>query len=290
MRHIRRNRWMLLILVFWVTDLFLLPWLQLRAVTGNLDISTVESDDFRQQSVSPAAMERVKELAEQEEQELGEVLAVFLIKSRFELTDQTKITSEEYYRIRAAALQYEEEAFRQLQNACEAVWSDIRCFPVAGTGSTVTEFEDSWMGERTYQGNRNHEGCDLFSREEGQEGETPGGVYPVISVTDGYVEKVGWLPLGGYRIGIRSKSGGYFYYAHLDTYARDFQAGDEIAAGEILGLMGDSGYGGEGTTGKFPVHLHFGIYFTTKEGKEISVNPYAALRCLENCRREYAFS
>lgn len=36
--------------------------------------------------------------------------------------------------------------------------------------------------------------------------------------------------------------------------------GDQVRAGDLLGYMGDSGYGPEGTTGQFPVHLHVGIY------------------------------
>ena len=46
------------------------------------------------------------------------------------------------------------------------------------------------------------------------------GFYPVISMTDGKIEKIGWLSLGGYRIGIRSPHGGYFYYAHLASYEK----------------------------------------------------------------------
>ena len=42
-------------------------------------------------------------------------------------------------------------------------------------------------------------------------------------------------------------------------------------AGDFLGFMGDSGYGQEGTKGKFPVHLHIGIYLYD-EGKEIRYN------------------
>ena len=48
------------------------------------------------------------------------------------------------------------------------------------------------------------------------------GWYSVISVSDGVVEKIGWLPQGGYRIGIRSANGVYFYYAHLAEYAKKF--------------------------------------------------------------------
>ena len=53
-----------------------------------------------------------------------------------------------------------------------------------------------------------------------------------------------------------------------------------MKAGELLGYMGDSGYGKEGTVGKFPVHLHFGIYFMMGD-KEISVNPYPILKAME---------
>ena len=80
------------------------------------------------------------------------------------------------------------------------------------------------------------------------------------------------------------------YYAHLYTYERDFQVGDAVKAGEVLGLMGDSGYGDEGTTGQFPVHLHFGIYFNTEDGREISVNPYSVLRVLEGNRKVHALA
>ena len=292
MRTIRRNRRVLCFLLFWILDLLLLPWLQIRAVTGNLDLSAAESGAFRQQAVSPQAMERVMELAAQEGQETGDVLAVFLTAGRMELTERMKISAGEYHRIREILMQYRKEEFLRLKTACGAVWNDISRFPAAldSGGGFAAGYEDSWMSERTYQGQRGHEGCDIFCLEDGREAEVPAGVCPVVSVTDGYVEKIGWLTLGGYRIGIRSRSGGYFYYAHLDSYARDFQVGDKVSAGELLGLMGDSGYGDEGTTGKFPVHLHFGIYCTTEEGKEISVNPYAVLRVLEDAAKEYDFS
>ena len=100
------------------------------------------------------------------------------------------------------------------------------------------------------------------------------------------VEKIGWLTLGGWRIGIRSFRGGYFYYAHLSSYARDFQEGDLVSAGDLLGYMGDSGYGPEGTTEKFDVHLHVGIYIEGKNQEEISVNPYWPLRYLEETGKE----
>ena len=114
------------------------------------------------------------------------------------------------------------------------------------------------------------------------------GIYPVISITNGTVTNIGWLEKGGYRVGITSDSGTYYYYAHLESYA-NLKKGDSIRAGQLLGYMGDSGYGPEGTTGQFAVHLHLGIY-SYETGKENSVNPYYVLRFLENKKLKYAYS
>ena len=73
------------------------------------------------------------------------------------------------------------------------------------------------MMERTYGGKRGHEGCDIMASYNHR------GVYPVVSVCDGTLEKIGWLPQGGWRLGIRSKSGVYYYYAHLSDYMKEYQ-------------------------------------------------------------------
>lgn len=61
------------------------------------------------------------------------------------------------------------------------------------------------------------------------------------------------------------------------------EIGEEIEAGDLIGYMGDSGYGDEGTTGKFPVHLHLGIYLEEPD-EEISINPYWILRYVEDSK------
>jgi murein DD-endopeptidase MepM/ murein hydrolase activator NlpD len=96
---------------------------------------------------------------------------------------------------------------------------------------------------------------------------------------------MGWLRLGGYRIGIRSQSGFYYYYAHLDSYADTMKVGKMVSSGEVIGRMGNTGYGKEGTKGQFAVHLHFGIYRQQK-GTEKSLNPYYILRYLSGEREE----
>ena len=180
----------------------------------------------------------------------------------------------------SACLTYKENACHTLISAYRAVWADVEYFPVA---SSEISFEDTWGARRDYGGERSHEGTDLFGKI------TESGYYPIVSMTDGVVEQKGWLPLGGYRIGIRAPSGGYFYYAHLSSYERDFTPGETIRAGDILGYMGDTGYGAEGTFGRFPVHLHLGIYLTTPNHSELSVNPYSLLLAFRKKIRKYQY-
>lgn len=156
------------------------------------------------------------------------------------------------------------------------VLKDIKCFPVGEdtTGKYGWSYEDSWGNPRSYGGKRRHEGTDIMAENNER------GYFSVVSVSDGRVEKKGWLEQGGYRIGIRSPQGGYYYYAHLYDYA-SLEEGDQVKAGDFLGHMGDTGYSKiEGTTGNFPVHLHFGIYLDIN-GEETSVNPYYILRHIE---------
>lgn len=170
--------------------------------------------------------------------------------------------------------------FEALKEQYQAVFADLEYFPVGKdeAGEEEVFYENSWYGERTYGGERKHEGTDIMTSNNQR------GYFPVYSMTDGIVEKKGWLKLGGWRIGIRAFSGGYFYYAHLYDYAEELSEGDIVKAGQLLGYVGDSGYSEtEGTVGNFDVHLHLGIYIKdSQSGQEISVNPYWILRFLEN--------
>ena len=64
-------------------------------------------------------------------------------------------------------------------------WEDLQYFPAAGRKEVQGQqffFENSWHARRTFQGERLHEGCDIFGREE------KSGYYPILSMTDGIVE------------------------------------------------------------------------------------------------------
>lgn len=173
----------------------------------------------------------------------------------------------------------EADEFTVYMDMVDLVFADLQCFPVVkeeADGIYPVSYNNTWGAERTYGGDRTHEGCDLMavSNERGR--------YKVCSMTDGVVKNIGWLEQGGWRIGIESDSGIYYYYAHLDSYEKAFEKGERIVAGQILGRMGDSGYGKEpGTKGKFDVHLHVGIYVKDLVGNERAINPYWYLKQLE---------
>lgn len=156
----------------------------------------------------------------------------------------------------------------------DAVLLEIKYFPIPTSifnHSYGVTFQNDYGSARNFGQKHEHEGCDIIATKQ-----IPG-IYPIVSMTDGSVEQIGYLNLGGYRIGIRSPSNFYYYYAHLSSYYKDFQVGDHVKAGDILGYMGNSGYGKEVTTGKMPVHLHVGIYHKNKDGDLISMNPYPYL-------------
>ena len=180
----------------------------------------------------------------------------------------------------------EQTALEQYQTQVETVWKELVYFPVPESSvnqKAVIRFENTWQTERHYGGKRKHEGIDLMAEPD------KSGYFPVLSMTDGTIEQVGWLEKGGWRIGIRSIGGNYYYYAHFHSYIKDWKRGDPVKAGDLLGYMGDSGYGPEGTTGQFPVHLHLGIYLSAAGKGEQAINPYWMLRYLENKRLSYIY-
>ena len=129
------------------------------------------------------------------------------------------------------------------------------------------------MEERSFGGERVHEGCDLFG------GCGAADFYPIISMTDGSVEAVGWLPLGGYRIGIRSPSGGYFYYAHLSSYERDWKEGRFHKSGRNPWVYGRYRlWQWKVQKENFRYICISGSTFRHRIRREMSVNPYWVLK------------
>lgn len=248
-----------------------------------------ESEGFRNQWLSEEVSRELDTFCGEQGVSRGDLLTVLMLDHRFDLTgvDLKDYGKEQYSDSLNRQWGRKPEALQALRESYEAIWDDLVYFPVPE--STVNEeatvaFDNSWMFERTFGGKRGHEGTDVMA------GINQRGYYPVVSMTDGVIENIGWLTKGGYRIGIRGPHGAYYYYAHLAEFARDFPKGTQVRAGELIGYMGDTGYSAiEGTTGNFDVHLHVGIYIRTKDSPEMSVNPYWILKYLESHKLSYAF-
>jgi murein DD-endopeptidase MepM/ murein hydrolase activator NlpD len=145
---------------------------------------------------------------------------------------------------------------------------------------------DDFGNPRNYGYRRSHLGHDLFGRVGA----------PIIAVEGGLVEALGWNQYGGWRIGIRSFCGKrYYYYAHLrkDTpYARGLEAGDKVAAGDVIGYLGATGYSRRENVSNIKVaHLHFGMQIifdeSQKDGKnQIWIDVYNIVSFLNKNRME----
>jgi peptidoglycan LD-endopeptidase LytH len=146
--------------------------------------------------------------------------------------------------------------------------------PVARTNwFSMIRFVDDWHAPRMrlvdgrWRQVGIHEGNDIFAE--------PG--TPILSVTDGIVERIGWTFYSGWRVGIRDDAGRYWFYAHLRRFAPGLQQGARVTAGSPLGEVGDTGYGARpGHAGEFFPHLHIGI--RSPEGRW--ENPYPLMRRL----------
>lgn len=136
-------------------------------------------------------------------------------------------------------------------------------------------YRSTWGAARSYGGYRIHEGTDIFA----------GYGVPVRSTCYGIIEVMGWNRFGGWRIGIRDLNGVYHYYAHLSGFNKQFAVGDIVSPGDTIGWVGNSGYGKPGTQGKFPPHLHYGLYRDAGY-TEWSFDPYPYLKKWERQERQ----
>jgi murein DD-endopeptidase MepM/ murein hydrolase activator NlpD len=124
---------------------------------------------------------------------------------------------------------------------------------------SYSPYVDSYGAPRAFDSGatpRKHEGTDIFAKT---------GV-PVFAAYDGTILFSGWNLRGGWRLSIQAgTSTTAFYYAHFVKYAPGIWQGATVKKGQLLGFVGATGYGPVGTTGKFPPHLHFGVYDITTE-------------------------
>lgn len=100
---------------------------------------------------------------------------------------------------------------------------------------------------------------------------------PVLAAAPGTILRLFESERGGLTIYQLDPDGEtVYYYAHLDAYAPGLEAGDEVARGDAIGTVGDSGNAAPGNT-----HLHFAMW-TVPDSAQFwdgePINPYPLLR------------
>lgn len=102
----------------------------------------------------------------------------------------------------------------------------------------------SFFGDGRDEGNRLHEGVDIFAPKKSA----------AIAAANGVVTSVRENTLGGKVVFMRPEGKDYsLYYAHLDSQL--VNAGQSVSVGDTLGLVGNTGNARYTAS-----HLHFGIY------------------------------
>lgn len=144
-------------------------------------------------------------------------------------------------------------------------------FPLAA--GSYTAYSNNYAETRSWSPDgaevRKHEGVDIFAKEG----------TPIYNAVEGTIVKAAWNEYGGWRVTVRVDNDTEFYYAHLSKYAAGIKVGVKVSAGQIIGYVGSTGYGPEGTSGKFLPHLHFGIYKRTPAYR--AVDPYLYMKWWE---------
>lgn len=280
------------VLILCITAVMLSNEVRHMSETNQLFTLNITSDRFKQLNIT-CTTEEISTYAESIGADKGELMIVCecMFDGDISSANISSINKSSFVRIRNYLKKKQPQLFNLEKNTYNGLLADIKYFPVPRSNKRKewVNYVNSWNYERTYKGNRTHEGTDVMGDI------NKDGIYPVVSVSDGYVSNIGWLELGGWRIGITSPSGIYYYYAHLDSYAKEYKEGDVIRAGDIIGYMGSTGYSKvEGTKNKFPVHLHFGIYITpdpdiAADYEEIALNPYNILKINENNTLIYSY-
>lgn len=111
-----------------------------------------------------------------------------------------------------------------------------------------------------------HEGIDIAA---------PAGT-PVLAVAEGVIIGNRVTRIGGNVLWIMGRGRRLYYYAHLQELAPGMRMGRHVAAGELIGRVGNTG-----NAARTIPHLHFAIYIVTNDFYPFRIgpmDPYAVLQ------------
>ena len=136
-------------------------------------------------------------------------------------------------------------------NASKAKY--LQAFPVAGKHTYFNDF-----GAPRSQGS--HQGNDIMAAR---------GV-PVRAVAPGTIKRLTRVEtgIGGIWIWLLDTHGNEYYYAHLTSISDGLQPGSQVALGQVIGAVGNTGDARYGAT-----HLHFELH----PGGGAAISPYTDL-------------
>lgn len=138
-------------------------------------------------------------------------------------------------------------------------------FPVGDPHSFWDSFGAPRMMGTGYE--HAHQGTDIMA---------PFGT-PLLACERGIITEMGTDVLGGTKLWLKGESGTYYYYAHLSAFAEGLTNGTVVEAGDVIGLVGDTGNAKGGAP-----HLHFEIH---PDGG-MAVNPYALLKVVDQLSQQ----
>jgi murein DD-endopeptidase MepM/ murein hydrolase activator NlpD len=136
--------------------------------------------------------------------------------------------------------------------------------PPAPAGTMVcpvdgaTTFRDSWGEPRP--GGRTHTGVDMMAAMG----------TPLVAIENGVIYHPNYDSAGGIGLYIKGDSGDTWYYAHMSGYAPGIVAGLRVAAGQLIGYVGQTGNAAS-------PHLHFAHILPS--GRYINPYPVALALC-----------
>lgn len=139
-------------------------------------------------------------------------------------------------------------------------------FPVGGPHSYSDTFGAPRMFGTSYA--HLHQGTDIFAAHG----------TPLLACERGVLIKIGSDTLGGTKLWLVGASGTRYYYAHLSAFAEGVVENKVVAAGDVIGYVGNTG--NAATT---PAHLHFEVH----PNGGPAVNPYPLLRIVDQAQAQY---